>query len=53
MLSKSLGQIIRVSAAMHIIFHLESDELLRDVISNEAIDAAIILWRFVANIHHI
>ncbi len=41
MLSKSLGQIIRVSAAMHILFNLENDEPLSDVITDSAIEAAI------------
>ncbi len=42
MLSKSLGQIIRVCAAMHALFHLESGEdPLPDIISSEAIEAAI------------
>lgn len=41
MLSKSLGQIIRVSAAMHVLFHLESKETVPDIISDAAIEAAI------------
>lgn len=41
MLSKSLGQIIRVSAAMHVLFHLESTEPLPDTITDTAIEAAI------------
>ena len=38
MLSKSIGQIIRV---MHVLFHLEREDPLPNVISNEALDAAI------------
>lgn len=41
MLSKSLGQIIRVSAAMHILFHMDEEGSLPTVISEAAIDAAI------------
>ena len=41
MLSKSLGQILRVSAALHVLFHLEEDENLPDMISTRAIEAAI------------
>lgn len=40
-LSKSLGQIIRVSASMHILFHIDKEEPLPDVISDTAIEAAI------------
>lgn len=40
-LSKSLGQIIRVSAGMHILFHLDQEGPLPQTISDEAIDAAI------------
>ena len=36
-----MGQIIRVSAAMHILFHLDSTEPLPDVITDSAIMAAI------------
>ena len=39
MLSKSLGQILRVSAALHILFKSEDD--IPDIISNSAIEAAI------------
>ena len=41
MLSKSLGQILRVSAAMHILFHIDEEGPLSDTISDMAIDAAI------------
>lgn len=41
-LSKSLGQIIRVSAAMHVLFHLDlEEEQLPETISDAAIEAAI------------
>ena len=36
-----MGQIIHVSAAMHILFHLDSTEPLPDVITDSAIMAAI------------
>ena len=41
MLSKSLGQILRVSAAMHILFHIDEEGPLSDTISDMATDAAI------------
>ena len=42
MLSKSLGQIIRVSAAMHVLFNLDlEEEELPATISDAAIQAAI------------
>ena len=41
MLSKSLGQILRVSAAMHVLFHMESEDPLPETISEDAIEAAI------------
>ena len=41
MLSKSLGQILRVSAAMHVLFHLDSAESLSSTITEAAIEAAI------------
>ena len=40
MISKSQGQILRVSASMHALFSLENEELC-DVITTDAIDAAI------------
>ena len=40
MLSKSSGQISRVSASMHVLFSVEGDEL-PDTISNLALDCAI------------
>ena len=41
MLSKSSGQILRVSAAIHVLFRLENDELLPNIIAPSAIEAAI------------
>ena len=41
MLSKSMGQILLVSAAMHILFSMESDSEISDDISQMAIDAGI------------
>ena len=41
MLSKSMGQILRISAAMHILFHIDEDGPLSNIISDMAIDAAI------------
>ncbi len=44
MLSKSLGQTLRVAASLHVLFHLLSDtsqESLPDVISEQAVIAAI------------
>ena len=40
-LSKSLGQIIRVSAAMHVLFHMDNELPLPDEVSKAAIEAAI------------
>ena len=40
MLSKSMGQILRVRAAMHILFNVESDEI-PETITQEAINAVI------------
>lgn len=36
-----MGQIIRVSAAMHVLFHLDNTDPLPDVITDSAIKAAI------------
>ena len=42
MLSKAKGQILRVTATMHILFHLEKeDDEICDVILDDAIKAAI------------
>ena len=41
MLSKAKGQILRVAASMHILFHLEKEDEICDVIIDEAIKAAI------------
>ena len=41
MLSKSKGQILRVSACLHVLFHIETPTNIPDVISTEAIKAAI------------
>ena len=41
MMSKSLGQILRVSAAMHVLFHLDEEGPLPNTISQEAIEAGI------------
>ena len=41
MLSKSFGQSLRVSAAMHVLFHLDSAESLSSTITEAAIEAAI------------
>ena len=42
MLSKSLGQIIRVALCLHILFYLEKEDPdIPDVVSSEAITAAI------------
>ena len=41
MLSKSMGQILRISAAMHVLFHMDNKESLPSVITNEAIKASI------------
>lgn len=40
MISKSLGQILRVSSSMHTLFNLECEELC-STITKDAIDAAI------------
>ena len=42
MLSKSKGQIFRVAATFHVLFHLESPEDISPQISGEAIAAAIV-----------
>ena len=36
-----MGQILRVGVAMHVLFHLESENPIPDSISHEAIEAAI------------
>lgn len=41
MLSKSTGQIIRVSVALHVLFHMENEDPLPDTVSQAAIEAAI------------
>ena len=41
MLSKSMGQTLRTSAAMHVLFSIDEDAPLPSTISNEAINAAI------------
>ena len=41
MLSKSMGQILRVSAAMHVLFHVDEEGPLASNISDIAIEAAI------------
>lgn len=41
MLSIAKGQILRVAATMHILFHLEKEDEICDVIVDEAIKAAI------------
>ena len=41
MLSKSLGHILRVSAVMHVLFHMDIEEPLPDTITEMAIEAAI------------
>ena len=41
LLIKSLGQILRVSATMHVLFHMDSEEPLPDMITESAIEAAI------------
>ena len=41
MLSKSMGQTLCVSAAMHFLFSMESDSEISDDISQMAIDAGI------------
>lgn len=41
MLSKSTGQILRVSVALHVLFHMENEDPLPDTVSQAAIEAAI------------
>ena len=41
MLSKSMGQILRVSAAMHLLFHIDKDDSLPSTITETAIKCAI------------
>lgn len=41
MLSKSSGQILRVSASMHVLFNMDGENELPETISNMAIEAAI------------
>ena len=41
MLSKSLGQILRISVAMHILFHNDDDGPLSDTVTQGAVAAAI------------
>ena len=41
LLSKSMGQTLRVAASMHVLFQLEDEEPLPSTISDQAINAAI------------
>ena len=41
MLSKSKGQILRISACLHVLFHIDSPLNIPDIISSDAIRAAI------------
>ena len=41
MLSKSKGQILRVAATLHVMFHVNTPLTIPDVISTEAVKAAI------------
>jgi len=41
MLSKSRGQILRVSATFHVLFHLEIPQPISHAISNEVLEAAL------------
>ena len=41
MLSKSKGQILRVSASLHALFHVETPLVIPDIIGADAIKAAI------------
>ena len=41
MLSKSKGQILRVAGVLHVLFHLDSDNKIPNVISEDAIRASI------------
>ena len=41
MLSKSRGQILRVAAVMHALFHLETPLAIPNIISEDAIKAAV------------
>ena len=41
MLSKSKGQILRVAAALHVLFSIDSPLAIPDVVSDDAIEAAI------------
>ena len=41
MLSKSRGQILRVAATMHVLFHLDTPLAISSTISEEALEAAI------------
>ena len=41
MLSKSIGQSLRLSAAMHALFHMDNEDSLPEIISEGTIEAAI------------
>lgn len=41
MLSKSKGQILRVAATLHVLFHVNEPQVIPDEISRDAIEAAI------------
>ena len=41
MLSKSRGQVLHLSAVIHVLFSLGSDEPLDDIVSEDAVKAAI------------
>ena len=36
-----MGQILRVSAAMHVLFHMDNEDSLPEIIAESAIEAAI------------
>ena len=40
MLSKSKGQVLRVAAVMHVLFHMHSPEIIPKEISEDAVKAA-------------
>ncbi len=41
MVSKSVGQILRVSVSMHALFHIDNEDPLPDVVSHSVLQAAI------------
>ena len=49
MLSKSRGQVLRVATVFHLLFNIDSEESLSDMVSDEAIKAAVNFVKVAGN----